>query len=254
MIEAGILDRFRLDDRLAVVTGASKGIGRACALALAEAGADVALIARDTEGLKAVAHEIEQRGRRAHVLARDVTDTDGVAADLADLPRLDVLVNNAGTNSPQPFLEVDSETFDHLFAINVRAAFFIAQVVARRMKADGGGSIIQMSSQAGHTGLRDRTVYCATKFALEGMTRAMAVDLQGSGIRVNTVAPTFVHTEMTAAQLERSEFRNYVNAHILTGKLAEMNEVAAAVIYLASDAASSTTGTSIGVDGGWLAH
>lgn len=248
------IDRFRLDGRLALVTGASRGIGRACALGLAEAGADVAIVARDSNALADLARAIEALGRNVHVLERDVTDGEGMADDIAALPRLDVLVNNAGTNAPQPFLEVDGETFDRLFTLNVRAALFTAQAAARRMIASGGGSIIHMSSQAAHTGLRDRTVYCASKAALEGLTRAMAVDLAGTGVRVNTVAPTFVRTEMTAAQLDRPDFRAYVDAHILTGRLAEMEEVAAAVIYLASDAAASTTGTSIAVDGGWLAH
>ena len=249
-----VSDLFRLDGRMAMVTGASRGIGRACALGLATAGADVALVARDRATLDEVAGEVAALGRQALVFARDVTDSARIATDIAGLPRLDILVNNAGTNAPQAFLDVDGDTFDRLFQLNVRAAFFIAQAAARRMSTDGGGSIIHMSSQAAHTGLQDRTVYCASKAALEGLTRAMAVDLKGSGVRVNTVSPTFVRTEMTAAQLDRPAFRDYVDAHLLTGRLAEPSEVAAAVLYLASDAAGSTTGASLPVDGGWLAH
>jgi len=250
----GILARYALTGRVAAVTGASRGIGRACAVALAQAGADVALFARDTATLENVAREIEARGQKAYVFARDVTNDMQIAADLNSLPQLDVLVNNAGTNAPQPFLDVDHETFDRLVTLNVRAAFFVAQAAARRMVDAGGGSIVNMSSQAGHVGLAKRTVYCTTKFALEGMTRAMCVDLAGTGVRVNTVAPTFVRTEMTEGQLDQPEFRAYVDTNVLAGRLAEVEEVAAAVLYLASDASAMTTGSSLLVDGGWLAH
>lgn len=253
-VTASTLDHFTLNGKVAAVTGASKGIGRGCAVALAEAGADVALFARDKAALAEVARDIESCGRTAYTFVRDVTHDTAVAADLASLPRLDILVNNAGTNAPQPFLEVDHETFDRVVALNLRASFFIAQAAARRMVAAGHGSIINMSSQAGHVGLVDRSVYCATKFALEGITKAMCVDLKNTGVRVNAVAPTFVSTDLTQAQLNRPDFREYVDSNILIGRLAKIEEVAAAVVYLASDIAGSTTGISLPVDGGWLAH
>ena len=250
-----------LSGKTAVVTGGMSGNGRATAKTFAEHGTDVVVadVREEPRGATVPTHESieEETGAGATYVECDVTDKDDLvtATNAADeFGGVDVMVNNAGIFRSEEFLSVSEAEFDQLIDINVKGAFFGTQVAAERMQDNGGGSIIQMSSQAGHTGLRDRTVYCSTKFAIEGMTRAMAVDLKGSGIRVNTVAPTFVHTEMTAAQLERSDFRDYVDAHILTGKLAEMNEVAAAVIYLASDAAASTTGTSIGVDGGWLAH
>lgn len=253
-LTTSILDRFKLNGRVAAVTGASKGLGRGCAIALAEAGADVALFARDEAALAEVAREIESRGRTAYPFVCDVTHDTAVAADLASLPHLDILVNNAGTNAPQPFLEVDHETFDRVVALNLRASFFIAQAAARLMVAAGYGSIINMSSQAGHVGLINRSVYCATKFALEGITKAMCVDLKNTGVRVNAVAPTFVSTDLTQSQLNRPDFRKYVDSNILIGRLAKIEEVAAAVVYLASDAAGSTTGISLPVDGGWLAH
>ncbi|MBK1696140.1 SDR family NAD(P)-dependent oxidoreductase [Rhodovibrio salinarum] len=247
-------DDGALAGRWALVTGASQGLGRGCALALADEGANVALMARNREKLEVLAGEIRDRGVEARVLVRDVSEIDAAAADIADLPHLDVLVNNAGTNAPQSFLDVDPETFDRVANLNLRAAFFVAQAAARRMVEQGRGSIVNMSSQAGHVGLKLRTVYCATKFAVEGMSKAMAVDLAGTGVRVNCVAPTFVRTEMTAAQLEQPEFRDYVDRNILLGRLAEVSEVAAAVVFLASDRAAMVTGTSLPVDGGWLAH
>ena len=240
--------------RVAAVTGASRGLGRACALRLAQAGADVALFARDAEALAAVAQDIRSMGRRAWCFPGDITHLDKIVENLGDLPSLDILVNNAGMNVPQPFLDVDHETFDAMMQLNVRSAFFIAQAAARIMVAKGKGSIVNMSSQAGHVGLIKRTVYCTTKFAIEGMTRAMCVDLAGTGVRVNTVAPTFVRTDLTAAQLEKPEFREYVESNILSGRLAEEGEVAAAVLFLASDDASMVNGISLPVDGGWLAH
>lgn len=243
-----------LEGRWALVTGASQGLGRGCALALAAEGANVAVMARNRDKLEELAGEIQELGVQSQVLIRDVTDIDAVGADIAALPQLDVLVNNAGTNAPQSFLDVDPETFDRVVNLNVRAMFFVAQAAARRMVEQGRGSIVNMSSQAGHVGLKLRTVYCATKFAVEGMSKAMAVDLAGTGVRVNCVAPTFVRTEMTAAQLEKPEFRDYVDRNILLGRLAEVSDVAAAVVFLASERAGMVTGTSLPVDGGWLAH
>lgn len=249
------IESFRLDGRLAVVTGASRGLGQGCALALAGAGADVALIARSESDLESVAEEVRALGRTAHVVAVDVTRIDDFAARLGALPPIDVFVNNAGTNRPQPFLEVDPDTFDAVMQINLRGAFFAAQAAARRMaEHKRGGSIINMSSQAGHRALRDRSVYSASKFALEGMTKAMAFELAEHNIRVNAVAPTFVETPMTKGFLERREFRDYVESKIRLPRLGQIGDVAAAVVFLASPAAGMITGTSLLVDGGWTIH
>ena len=249
------IEGFRLDGQLAVVTGASKGLGRGCALALAGAGADVALIGRNQDDLVAVAKEIQQLGRTAHVLAIDVTNCDDLAAMLGKLPLFQIFVNNAGTNRPQPFLEVDAETYDMVMNLNLRAAFFAAQAAARLMAGNGhGGSIINMSSQAGHRALRDRSVYSTSKFALEGLTKAMAFELAEQSIRVNAVAPTFVETPMTQAGLTQKDFRDYVEDKIKLPRLGQIGDVAAAVLFLASPASSMITGTSLLVDGGWTIH
>jgi NAD(P)-dependent dehydrogenase (short-subunit alcohol dehydrogenase family) len=250
-----VIDQFRIDGRLAVVTGASRGLGQGCALALAGAGADIALVGRNEDDLEAVAVQIRALGRTAHVMAIDVTDIAPFATRLADLPPFDIFVNNAGTNRPQGFLDVDAETFDLVMNLNLRGAFFAAQAAARLMvAADGGGSIINMSSQAGHRALRDRSVYCTSKFAIEGLTKSMAYELADRNIRVNAVAPTFVETAMTKPMLERKDFRDYVEGKIRLPRLGQIDDVAAAVLYLASPASGMVTGTSLLVDGGWTIH
>ncbi len=252
---ADTIEGFRLDGQLAVITGASKGLGQGCAMALAGAGADVALIGRNQDDLVAVAQDIQKLGRTAHVLAIDVTNSDDLATMLGKLPPFQIFVNNAGTNKPQPFLDVDAETYDMVMNLNLRAAFFAAQAAARLMARNGqGGSIINMSSQAGHRALRDRSVYSATKFAIEGLTKAMAFELAEQSIRVNAVAPTFVETPMTQAGLAQKDFRDYVEGKIKLPRLGQIGDVAAAVLFLASPAASMITGTSLLVDGGWTIH
>jgi NAD(P)-dependent dehydrogenase (short-subunit alcohol dehydrogenase family) len=238
----------------AVITGASRGIGQGCARLLARQGAHVVLVARDPDALGAVAGAIRDGGGSAESWVVDVQDTRVLAERIAGLERLDVFVNNAGTNRPQDCLEVDVETFDEVFNLNVRAAFFAAQAAARRMVALGQpGSIVTLSSQAGHVGLPKRAVYCATKFAVEGMTKVMAAELARHSIRVNTVAPTFVETPMTAGYLADPAFRAYVDENIPLGRMASVDEVASAVLYLASREAAMVTGTSLLVDGGWTA-
>jgi NAD(P)-dependent dehydrogenase (short-subunit alcohol dehydrogenase family) len=245
---------FRLDGKTALVTGAGRGIGRAVALALAAAGAELVLVGRTASALDDVAGEIASGGGTARPLHLDVTRSDEVHDAFAGLDRLDILVNNAGINRPQPFLEVDEPTLDLLLGLNVRAAFIVAQAAARLMAAQGAGVIINMSSQMGHVGSeRDRTVYVMTKHALEGLTKAMAVELAPKGVRVVSVAPTFITTPLTEPFFEDPVFRKWVLDRIPLGRIGTVEEVASAVVFLASPAAALVTGSSLLVDGGWTA-
>jgi NAD(P)-dependent dehydrogenase (short-subunit alcohol dehydrogenase family) len=245
---------FRLEGKTALVTGAGRGIGRAVAIAVAAAGADLVLVSRTAGQLEEVAGEIVQQGGRAQPLPLDVTDSATVREAIAGLGRVDILVNNAGVNRPQPFLEVGEGTLDRLLALNVRAAFIVAQAAARRMVAQGGGVIINMSSQMGHVGSeRDRTVYVMTKHALEGLTKAMAVELAPKGVRVVSIAPTFIDTPLVRPFFDDPTFRKWVLDRIPLGRLGTVEEVASAVVFLASPAAALVTGSSLLVDGGWTA-
>jgi NAD(P)-dependent dehydrogenase (short-subunit alcohol dehydrogenase family) len=245
---------IRLDGKTALVTGAGRGIGRAIALALAAAGAELILVSRTKSQLDEVAREIVATGGTAHMLPFDVTDTAAMRSAFAGVERLDILVNNAGLNRPQPFLEVDEATLDQLLTLNVRAAFLVAQSAARLMAAQGSGVIINMSSQMGHVGSeRDRTVYVMTKHAIEGLTKAMAVELAPKGVRVVSIAPTFVQTPLTKPFFDDPETRKWIIDRIPLGRGGTVEEVAQAVVFLASPAASLVTGSSLLVDGGWTA-
>jgi NAD(P)-dependent dehydrogenase (short-subunit alcohol dehydrogenase family) len=245
---------FRLDGKRALVTGAGRGIGRATALALAVAGAELVLVSRTPSELDEVATEIASSGGKARPIALDVTRTDAVHDAFAGLGRLDILVNNAGINRPQPFLDVDEATLDQLLGLNVRAAFIVAQAAARLMVAQGGGVIINVSSQMGHVGSeRDRTVYVMTKHALEGLTKAMAVELAPKGVRVVSIAPTFIETPLSRPFLNDPDTRKWIVDRIPLGRVGTVEEVASAVVFLASPAAALVTGSSLLVDGGWTA-
>jgi len=245
---------FRLDGKIALVTGAGRGIGRAIALAVANAGAEVILNSRTPAELEAVAGEISGHGGRARVFPFDVTDTAAVREKIGGIARLDILVNNAGVNRPQPFLEVDEATLDRMIALNIKAAFVVAQTAARMMVEAGSGVVINMSSQMGHVGSeRDRTVYVMTKHALEGLTKAMAAELAPKGVRVVSIAPTFITTPLTEPFFANPEFKKWVVDRIPLGRIGTVEEVANAVLFLASPAASLVTGSSLLADGGWIA-
>jgi NAD(P)-dependent dehydrogenase (short-subunit alcohol dehydrogenase family) len=246
-------DPFRLDGKLALVTGAGRGIGRAVALALADSGAELMLNSRTPHELDDVAAEIAGRGGRARPLPFDVTDSRAARDAIAALPRLDILVNNAGINRPQAFLDVDEPTLDHMIALNLKAPFVVAQAAARHMVRDGFG-VVNMTSQMGHVGSeRERTVYVMTKHAIEGLTKAMAVELAPKGVRVVSIAPTFIDTPLTAPFFANPEFREWVLRRLPIGRVGTVEEVAYAVVFLASPAAGLVTGSSLLVDGGWTA-
>jgi NAD(P)-dependent dehydrogenase (short-subunit alcohol dehydrogenase family) len=236
-----------LAGRTALVTGAGRGIGRGCALALAGAGADVVAVSRSRAPLDELASV-------ARPVVCDVTDSARVREVIGGLDRLDVLVAAAGANFPEPLLDVSDEHLDALLDLNVRAVFVAVQAAARRMVASGAGSIVLVSSQMGHVGAPRRTVYCTTKHAVEGLTKAAAVELAPHGVRVNAVAPTFVDTPMTAAFLADESVRAEVESQIPLGRIGRVDDVTGAVLYLASDAAALVTGTSLLVDGGWTAR
>jgi NAD(P)-dependent dehydrogenase (short-subunit alcohol dehydrogenase family) len=246
---------FRLDGKRALVTGAGRGIGLAAAAAFAEAGAHVTLLARSPDEVRAGAEAIRQRGGSADAVACDVTDLDAFAQVVANADPYQVFFNNAGMNRPQPFAEVTVQNFDTIMNLNVRAAFFAAQAVARRLLAvQKPGSIINTSSQMGHVGAAGRSVYNASKFAVEGFSKAMAIELGPHGIRVNTICPTFIETPMTRPFLADENFMKSVVSKIKLGRLGQVEDVMGAVLFLASDASALMTGSSLLVDGGWTAE
>jgi NAD(P)-dependent dehydrogenase (short-subunit alcohol dehydrogenase family) len=246
---------FRLDGKRALVTGAGRGIGLAAAAALAQAGAEVTLAARTKDQIEEAAAAIRARGQKAEALVLDVTDVAAAQHAVADAAPFQILVNNAGMNRPAALPDVTVEDFDAIFALNVRAAYFMAQAVARRLiEAKLPGSIINMSSQMGHVGAARRTVYCATKHAMEGFTKAMAIELAPHAIRVNTLGPTFVETPLTKPFFANEAFRKEVLGKIKLGRLGQVDDLTGAIVFLASDASALMTGSSLVVDGGWTAE
>ena len=244
----------RLDGRRALVAGASSGIGTACAVALAEQGAQVTLCARRTPELQALAAEMTAAGMQAETLTLDITDIPATEAALAKLPAFDILVNSAGIARHSPATLTTPEDFDAVTNLNFRAAYFLTRSVAARLIADRKpGSLINISSQMAHVGGIDRAVYAATKHALEGMTKSMAIEWGPHGIRVNTVAPTFIRTPLSAQTFNNPERAAWVLSKIKLGRIGEVTDIMGAVAFLASDAASLITGTSLLIDGGWTA-
>ena len=246
---------FRLDGKRALVSGAGRGIGLAAASALADSGAQVTLLSRTAAEVEEAAGAIRARGQSADTLVLDVTDLAAMQAAIAASPPFNILVNNAGTNRPKPLLDVSIEDFDVIMGLNVRAAYFVAQAVARRLvDARQSGSIINISSQMGHVGAARRTVYCASKHAMEGFTKAMAIELAPHDIRVNSLGPTFIETPLTRPFFENEAFRKEVLSKIKLGRIGQMDELTGAIVFLASDASRLMTGSALVVDGGWTAE
>lgn len=246
---------FRLDGRRAVVTGAGRGIGLALAAALAEAGAAVTLLARSLDEIAAGAAAIRIKGGVADHAVIDVTDLAAVTAFFETRPAFDILVNNAGTNRPKPMTDATEADFDAVMGLNVKSAFFVAQAAARSLiAARRPGSLIHVGSQMGHVGGPNRSLYCASKWALEGMNKAFALDLAPYGIRSNTIAPTFIETPLTRPFFEDPVFKAGVLQKIKLGRLGTVEDLMGAVVFLASDASALMTGTSLVIDGGWTAE
>lgn len=249
-----ITPSFRLDGKRALVTGAERGIGLACAATLAQTGAHVTLAARGEAEIVAGAAAMREAGGGADALRLDVNDAAATRRALDALAPFDVLLNNAGTNRPKPFGEVTQADYDAVLGLNLRAAFFVAQAVAGAMVEAGvRGALIHMGSQMGHVGGPGRSLYCASKWGLEGLNKALALDLAPHGVRSNTIAPTFIETPMTRPFLEDRAFRESVLARIKLGRLGRVEDLMGAVVFLASDASALVTGTSLLVDGGWTA-
>lgn len=246
---------MRLDGRRALVAGAGRGIGAAAAAALAQAGAEVTLASRSADELEVLATALRAEGAVAHVLPLDVTDAQAVRREVAARGPFQVLVNSAGTNRPSTLAEMADADLDRVMDLNVKAAFYLAREVARGLQAAGlPGSLVTISSQMGHVGGPRRTLYCATKHAVEGLTKALAWELGPHGIRVNTLCPTFIETAMTRPMLADDGFRRFVESRIALGRIGTVEDVMGAVVFLASDASALVTGSALMVDGGWTAQ
>ena len=252
------LKKYNLKNKTALVTGAGKGLGRACAIALSEGGSNLIIISRTKKDLSEVSKIIKKNKSKCKTYVCDLTNYREIEKIINEQPRIDILVNNAGNNIPEHFTKVKTKHMEHLVNINTIAAFNVAQLCALKMiklknRKKVGGSIINMSSQMGHVGGPIRSVYNMNKFGIEGLTKGMAIDLAKYNIRVNSIAPTFVVTPMTRKFLKNKKFRKETLSNIPLGRFAEMSEISSAVVFLASDAASMITGTSLLVDGGWTA-
>jgi NAD(P)-dependent dehydrogenase (short-subunit alcohol dehydrogenase family) len=255
MIELHTAPSFRLDGKRALVSGAGRGIGLAAASALADAGAHVTLLSRTQSEIEEAANAIRARGQQADALVLDVTDLPAMQKAIAQAEPFNILINNAGTNRPKPLLDVSIEDYDVIMGLNVRAAYFVAQAVARQLvEARQSGSIVNISSQMGHVGAARRTVYCASKHAMEGFTKAMAIELAPHDIRVNSLGPTFIETPLTKPFFENEAFRKEVLSKIKLGRIGQMDELTGAIVFLASDASRLMTGAALVVDGGWTAE
>ncbi len=247
-----------LNNKKALVTGAGKGIGKACAIALAEAGADLIIISRTKKDLDKVQNTIQKIQKKCISIVCDVSNHLEVVELFSKIKKLDILVNNAGTNRPQHFTKVTKQDMDYVVDLNIKAAFNVAQYAAKTMllskkRKQIGGSIINMSSQLGHVGAPNRSVYSMTKFGIEGLTKSMCVDLAKNNIRVNCVCPTYVETPMVKHFFKDKKFKSSVLKNIPLGRFASESDVATAVVFLASNASSMITGSSLLVDGGWTA-
>jgi NAD(P)-dependent dehydrogenase (short-subunit alcohol dehydrogenase family) len=252
VIELPKAPSFRLDGKRALVTGAGRGIGLAAAAALADAGAHVVLAARTRAEIEEAAAAIRQRSGSAEALPLDVTDIQAVSDAVAAQEPFHVLFNNAGGNRPQPFIDFKVEDYDFMMHLNVRAAFFVAQAVAKRMvEAKCKGSLIHTTSQMAFTTGPGRTVYSASKAAIEALSRAIAFELAPHGIRSNTIAPTFIETPLSRPFLAQKVIADMVKAKIKLGRVGQVEDLTGAVVYLASDASSLMTGTHMLIDGGW---
>lgn len=245
---------FRLDGKKALVTGASRGIGLGGAVALAEQGAHVVMAARNADEIGKAAQLLRDEGYSAEGISLDVGDHAAMVATVQKYGPFDVLFNNAGTNEPMPYVDVTVDNFDKITDLDLKAAFFVAQEVAKGMIEQGkGGSIIHTSSQMGHVGGIDRAVYCGAKWGIEGITKASAIELAQHQIRVNTIAPTFIRTPMTASTFDNPERVKWLEEKIKIGRVGEIEDIMGALAFLASDASALVTGTSIIIDGGWTA-
>lgn len=244
---------FRLENRRAFVAGGSRGLGLAAAVALAEAGAELVVAARGTDELGAAVRAMAGAGLSATARPLDVTDLDAVRDVFEETGPFDILVNAAGTARHSPALDTDPADFDAVMALNARAAYFLAQAAARGMAGRGGGSIIQISSQLGLVGGPERAVYAASKHAVEGMTKAMAIEWGAMNVRVNTICPTFIRTALNAATFENPERRAWIEANIRLPRAGRIEDIMGAVLFLASDASALVTGSALVVDGGWTA-
>lgn len=245
---------FDLTGKRALVAGASSGIGLGCAVALARAGAEVWLAARGVDRLHGAVDAMRAEGLAAHAMALDVADLDAAAAGVAAHGPFDILVNSAGLAIHSKAAETTPEDFDTVMGVNVRGAYFLTQAVARGLIAAGKpGSLINISSQMGHVSGPERAVYSASKFAVEGFTKGMALEWGPMGIRVNTICPTFVRTPLTEPTFSDEAKMDWVRSKIALGRVGTPGDIAGTAVYLASDAGALVTGTSVLVDGGWTA-
>ncbi len=248
------LPSFRLDGKRALVTGAGRGIGMGASIALAESGANVTLVSRTEKELKDLTDHINNEGFKASYEVLDVNNDDEVSAFINNAEPFDILINNAGTNRPAKLIDTKIKDFDYVMSLNVRSVISLTKLVVKKMlDSEIKGSIINVSSQMGHVGGPNRTTYCSSKFAIEGFTKSLAIELGPDGIRVNAICPTFIQTPMTEPFLKDEDFKKTTIGMIPIGRLGEVTDLMGPFVFLASDASSLMTGSSILVDGGWTA-